>query len=127
MSYRICQSPVAHSWGILNHQNGFHGGMFKLNATFDTDLLLYLLSHFEDFLKRFYLFIFRQWGREKERERNINVWLPFELLARNPGICPDWESNWLPVCSQASTQFTEPYQPGLFGVVVFLKILFIYF
>ena len=29
------------------------------------------------FKKRFYLFIFRQSGRERERERNINVWLPF--------------------------------------------------
>ena len=29
------------------------------------------------FLKRFYLFIFREKkGKEKERERNINVWLP---------------------------------------------------
>ena len=29
------------------------------------------------FLKRFYLFIFREGeGKEKERERNINVWLP---------------------------------------------------
>ena len=31
------------------------------------------------FLKIFYLFIFRErGGREKERERNINVWLPLE-------------------------------------------------
>ena len=28
------------------------------------------------FLKRFYLFIFRESGREGEKERNINVWLP---------------------------------------------------
>ena len=31
----------------LNHPNSFQGGMFKLNAKFDADLLLYLLSHFE--------------------------------------------------------------------------------
>ena len=24
--------------------------------------------------------------------------------------CPDWESNWQPLSSQASTQFTEPHQ-----------------
>ena len=42
-----CQSPVAHSYGLLNHLNSFHGGMFKLNAKLDADLLLYLLSHFE--------------------------------------------------------------------------------
>ena len=29
---------------LLNHLNSFHGGMFKLNAKFDADLLLYSLS-----------------------------------------------------------------------------------
>ena len=38
---------VAHRGGLLNHPNSFHGGMFKLNAKFDADSLLYLLSHFE--------------------------------------------------------------------------------
>ena len=42
-----CQSPVAHSCSLLNHPNSFHGGMFKLNAKFDTDSLLYSLRHFE--------------------------------------------------------------------------------
>ena len=32
---------------LLNHLNSFHGGMFKLNAKFDADSLLYWLSHFE--------------------------------------------------------------------------------
>ena len=32
---------------LLNHLNSFHGGMFKLNAKFDADSLLYLLSHFQ--------------------------------------------------------------------------------
>ena len=30
----------------LNHPNSFCGGMFKLNAKFDTDSLLYSLSPF---------------------------------------------------------------------------------
>ena len=42
-----CQSPVSHSCGLLNHYNSFCRGMFKLNAKFDADLLLYSLSHFE--------------------------------------------------------------------------------
>ena len=42
-----CQSPVAHSCGLLNYPNSFHGVMFKLNAKFDADSLLYSLSHFE--------------------------------------------------------------------------------
>ena len=34
-------------------------------------------------------------------------------LACNPGMYPDWESNQRPFGSQAGTQSTEPYQPGL--------------
>ena len=30
-----------------------------------------------------------------------------------PRMCPDWESNQRPFGSQAGTQSTEPYQPGL--------------
>ena len=49
--------------------------------------------------KKFYL-LFLEWGRgEKERERNINVWLPLirPLLGTWPATqsCAlDWESNW---------------------------------
>ena len=39
-----CQLPVAHNCGLLNHPNSFLGRMFKLNAKFDADSLLYLLS-----------------------------------------------------------------------------------
>ena len=53
---------------------------------------------FKDFI---YLFLDRGEGREKERETNINVWLPLMCptlgnLAGNPGTCPDWESNRRP-------------------------------
>ena len=37
---------------------------------------------------------------------------PTRDLARNPGVCPDWESNWPPFGLQAGTQSTEPHQPG---------------
>ena len=42
-----CHLPVAHSCGLLSHLNSFHRGMFKLNAKFDADLLLYSCNHFE--------------------------------------------------------------------------------
>ena len=34
-------------------------------------------------------------------------------LARNPGMCLDWESNQQPFGSQAGAQTTEPHQRGL--------------
>ena len=69
---------------------------------------------FKDFI---YFFLERSKGREKERERNINMWLPLTCpptgdLAHNPGMCPDWESNLRPSSSQAGAQSTEPHQPG---------------
>ena len=34
-------------------------------------------------------------------------------LAHNPGMCPDWESNWRPFGLHARAQSTEPPQPGV--------------
>ena len=39
-------------------------------------------------------------------------------------MCPDWESNWGPFGSQAITQTTEPYQPGLFLYDLLIIVLF---
>ena len=71
------------------------------------------------FFLRFYLFIFSLRGREGEREGKkhqcvvaAHVSPPGEL-AHNPGICLDRESNQQPFGLQASTQSTEPHQPGL--------------
>ena len=59
------------------------------------------------FLKILFIyFLERGEGKEKEQERNINVWLP-------PHMCPDWESNWRPFGLQAHAPSTEPYQSGL--------------
>ena len=71
------------------------------------------------FLKIFFYFLFLEGGREGEREENISVWLPIACLlvgnlARNPGMCPDWESNLWPFGLQACTQSTESHQPGPF-------------
>ena len=71
----------------------------------------YYFFNFKDLI---YLFL-EGGGREKERERNINVWLPLTHpttgdLAGNWHV---WDSNWRPFGSQAGTQSTEPHQPGL--------------
>ena len=47
----------------------------------------------------FNLFLERGEGKEKKRERNINVRLPLVCpllgdLTCNPGMRSDWESNW---------------------------------
>ena len=71
------------------------------------------------FFPRCYLFVFREKGREGEREREKHQWVVASRapltrdLAQNPGMCPDWELNWRPFGSQAGTQSTEPHQPGL--------------
>ena len=68
---------------------------------------------FGNFFSFFKLFLERGEGREKERERNVNVWLPpTGDLACNPGMCPDWKSNGWPFGLQDGTQSTEPHQPG---------------
>ena len=43
-------------------------------------------------------------------------------VAHNPGMCSDWEWNQWPFGSQASTQSTEPHQPGL--IYLFFNIFF---
>ena len=71
------------------------------------------------FLKSFYLYIFRERGREGEREgekhqRVVASHVPHTGdPASNPGMCPDWELNWRPFGSQAGTQSTELHPPGL--------------
>ena len=44
--YSHC-TPCIIPKSLLNHQNSFCGGMFKLNEKFDADSLLYSLSHLD--------------------------------------------------------------------------------
>ena len=74
----------------------------------------YLFLFFKDFI---YLFIFRERGKEREREGETSMCgyvshaHPTGDLARNPGMGPDWESNWRPFGWQSRAQSTEPHQP----------------
>ena len=72
------------------------------------------------FLKVLFIHLVLERGewREKERERNISVWLPLHApptggLTCNPGMYADRESNWQSFGLQAGTQFTEPHKPEL--------------
>ena len=44
LSWWSCQSPVAHTCSLLNHPTTFCEGLFKLNAKFDANSLLYSLN-----------------------------------------------------------------------------------
>ena len=71
------------------------------------------------FFYKDFIYLFLERGRKGEREgekhqRVVASQEPrTEGLAGDPGMCPDWESNWRPFGSQASAQSTEPHQPGL--------------
>ena len=70
--------------------------IFKYSNEF-TKSLRYLTTFYLFFLK-IYLFIFRERGREAERGREtfmcgFLLCAPYWDLSRNPGMCPDWESN----------------------------------
>ena len=68
-----------------------------------------------EFLKRFYVFIFREEKGRRKREKHQYVVAPHTTptgdLVCNPGMCPDWKSNWRLFGSQVGTQSTELHQP----------------
>ena len=81
------------------------------------------------FFLRFYLLIFRERGREGERDGQKHQCVVASRapqsgdLAHNSGMCPDWESNQQPFGSQACAQSTEPHQPGLNWVLIFFFLM----
>ena len=89
---------------------------------FYTHYYLILTTH-SSFFTRFYLFIFRERGKEREREEEKHQCVvsshapPAGDLACNPGMCLDWESNEEPLVLQALLSSKK----------IFLKVLFIYF
>ena len=77
------------------------------------------LDFLKKFLKILLIYFFRERGKEGEREGEKHPGVvasgmpPTGDLARNPGMCPDWESKQRPFGSQVRTQSTELHQPGL--------------
>ena len=67
-----CQSPVAHSCGLLNHPNSLDGRMMKLNAKFNADLLLTHSFSFS-FLKILFIYFETEGkgGRKQGRETSV--------------------------------------------------------
>ena len=80
-------------------------------------------NYYSNFFKDFIYLIFRERGREGDREGEKYQMVASHMpptgdLVCNPGMCPDWELNWPPFSSQADAQSTEAHQPG--SVVMFL-------
>ena len=76
-----------------------------------------------------YLFLEKGEGKEQERERNINVWLP--LMRPLLGTWPATQAcaltgNRTGDPSEAGIQTTEPHQPGLLFIYL-LTYLVTYF
>ena len=55
----------------------------------------------------------REGEREGEKHQCCLVCPRLGTWPRNPGMCPDWESNQRPFGSQAGTPSTKPRQPRL--------------
>ena len=106
---------------LLNH---YHIIIIIAIITYTT---CFTLSFFRFYLFVFffliYLFTFRERVREREQEKHpcvVASHVPLRGdLARNPGMCPDQESNQQPFGSQAGIQSTEPQQPGQFFNCIF--------
>ena len=67
----------------------------------------FVLDFFKDFI---YLLLERGGGREKERERNINVREKYRLVASH--MRPDQQLNRQPFTLREDTQPMEPHQSG---------------
>ena len=82
-----CQSPGAHTCGLLNHLNSFCGGMFKLNSKFDAHLLLYLISHLSAMVTQY-------------------------TCSVNSAYHPHWLLQWSCHCSHMCIPVHSPWLPG---------------
>ena len=96
---------------FLKHKSDHSPPEINVNGS-----LIFIKIHIY-FFKRFYLFIFRERGREGERvgEKHQCVVAscvpPTGDLAHSPGMCPDWESNQRPlVCRLALNPLSHTIQ-----------------
>ena len=82
----------------------------------------YLLQHLSLFFKKDFIYLFLEGkGRRKRRRETLVGCLllsPTGDPARNPGMCPDGESNQQSFSPKASAQFTELYLPGLYCILI---------
>ena len=95
--WRSCQSQAAHSCGLLNHSNSFGGGTFKLNAKFDTDLLLHSVI--------------------------LSVTATQYACSLNGICCPHRLVQWSRHCSSMCIPVHSPWLPGYIGFMQIILII----
>ena len=113
-----------HLLAVKINTETFYIKLWKILFLNQTNIQVYI------HILRFYLFIFRERGKEGgwEGEKNQCVVASHGPLtgdlACNLGMCPDWESNQQTFGSWAGVQSTEPHQPGLYFLIQYCcKIL----
>ena len=92
-----CQSPIAHSFSLLNHLNNFHGGIFKLNTKFGADSLFYSL-------------ILNGTGTQY-------------TYSLNSVYRPHWLAQWSHHCSHMHIPGHSPWLPGYIDVTQTVLII----
>ena len=96
--------------------------LFNLSYSYIWQILRrYCIAKAFYFFLRFYLFLERGEGKAKERETLMCGCLSHAPYcanqACNPGMSPDWESNWQPFDLQVRAQSTELHQPVHWGLL----------
>ena len=97
--WQSCQSPVAHSCGLLNHPNSICRGMFKPNTRLDVDSLLYSLNYFEC--------------------KATQKICPLNSIYR-----PQWLVHWSHLCSHMNISLHLLWLPGYMDVMQTVLIIF---
>ena len=122
LSVALSPSPF---WDCYRRAGTFDATLQFLDALLCFLALFFLFAFcFGSLLACFFKFIFRERRREGERGRETSMrqrnstWLPLAYIPTrfqtcNPGMCPDWESNWRPFALQDDAQAAEPHQSGL--------------
>ena len=72
-----------------------------------------MVENTNDFFFKDFIYLFEGEGEGEKHQCVVASHAPpTGDQAWNPGMCPDWETNQPPFGLQASTQSTEPHQPG---------------
>ena len=112
--YKLC-----YHWKNKMTMNLLEGWVIHVNLDF------YFIFKSVYFLKFYFRFYRERKGGERKGEKHwcekeTSVFgqgkrntYPDKDRTRNPGTCPDWESNLRPSGLQAGAQSTEPHQPVL--------------